>query len=185
MQSWSETLDALRQGDLEARDRVARLVIGALRSFGAYDQRDHWDDVVQDVFLTLLQQSPRAQDDRAVAAWIQRVTTHRYLDQIRKEQGRRRAGSAPSAGWRRNVPLEEDRLLDETTLGESVKHDLAAALAALEPRKRSILECKYALGCKDAEGAAKLGESLGTYKRLASEALRELRLALMRDFEAE
>jgi RNA polymerase sigma-70 factor (ECF subfamily) len=181
MVSWYATLDALREGDLEAKDRVARLVIGALRSYGAYDQRDQWDDVVQDVLITLLKQRPREEDDRSVAAWIQRMTTRRYLDQVRKEQGRRRAGNSPSAGWRRNIPFDEKRLRDEDTLAEGVQLDLARALAELPPRKRNILECKYALGCKDIEGAERLGESLGTYKRLASEALRELRRRLTDD----
>ena len=116
-----------------------------------------------------------------MAAWIRRVATHRYLDQLRKEQGRRRAGNGPTAGWRRNVPLEEGRLPDETTLDASLVHDLAGACAALEPRKRQVLQCKYALGCTDAEGAARLGESLGTYKRLVRQALAELRAALVQD----
>jgi RNA polymerase sigma factor (sigma-70 family) len=181
MPSWSETLSALREGDLDARDRVVRLVIGALRSFGAYDQRDSWDDVVQDVLLTLLQKGPSSDEDGAAAAWIRRVTTHRYLDGLRREYGRRREGGAPGAGWRRHVPLEDGRLPDEATLDEGLQYDLAGALDALAPRKRRILECKYTLGCTDAEGAQRLGESLGSYKRLVREALGELRRALLED----
>jgi RNA polymerase sigma factor (sigma-70 family) len=181
MPSWSETLAALRAGDLEARDRVARLVIGALASAGAYDRRDSWDDLVQEVFLTLLQDSPHSETDAAVAAWIRRVATNRYLDLLRKEEGRRRAGNPPTAGWRRNVPLEEDRLRDEAHLDRGLQHDIARVLTALEPRLRRVIECKYALGCTDAEGAARLDESLGTYKRLVGQALRALRQGLVKD----
>jgi RNA polymerase sigma factor (sigma-70 family) len=181
MPSWLETLTALRAGDLEARDRVARLVIGVLASSGAYDQRDSWDDVVQEVFVTLLLESPRGEADGAVAAWIRRIAMNRYVDRQRKEAGRRRAGNPPTAGWRRNVPLEESRLPNAASLDESLQHDLAGALDALESRLRRIVECKYALGCTDVEGAERLGESLGTYKRLVGQALGELRRALVQD----
>lgn len=181
MPSWSETLSALRKGDLDSRDRVVRLVIGTLHGLGAYDRRDSWDDVVQDVLLVLLQQRPRSEEDAAVAAWIRRVATHRYVDQLRREQGRRRGAEADRAGWRRNVALDEAHHLDEAILEEGLQQDLASALDALAPRKRKILECKYALGCTDAEGAERLGEALGTYKRLFREALVELRRALTED----
>lgn len=181
MSSWSETLAALRDGDLEARDRVVRLVLGALAAFGAYDRRESWDDVVQDVLLTLLTQAPRSDDDRGVAAWIRQVALRRYLDRVRKEQGRRRAGSPATVGWRRNVALDESMASDEVALDEGLRHDLAGALDALSPRKRRILHCKYALGCTDAEGAERLDEALGTYKRLVREAIGELRTALVDD----
>ena len=181
MPCWSETLAALREGELDARNRVARLVIGVLSSMGAYDRRDSWDDVVQDVLLTLLEQGPRSDGDATVAAWIRRVATHRFVDQLRKEEGRRRAGEGQTAGWRRNVALDEARLPAANSIDESLQHDLAGALASLVPRKRRIIECKYALGCTDAEGAERLGESLGTYKRLVSQALAELRHALVHE----
>lgn len=85
-------------------------------------------------------------------------------------------------GWRRNIPLDDviDELHDETVFENRLDLDLRAALEDLAVRKRHVLECKYFLGHTDSDGAAKLGESLGTYKRLAREALAELRLALRR-----
>lgn len=179
MASWSTTWDALRRGDLDARDRVARLVIGTLQAAGAYDHRDSWDDLVQDVLLTLLTDEPDSEDARAFAAWVRRTTHNRYVDQLRKEQGRRRAGNPVTAGWRTNVALEDATLIDESALEEGLEHDLARALSALDARKRGVLECKYTLGCTDAEGAERLGESLGTYKRLVGQALAELRAVLV------
>ena len=70
MTNWLEALTLLREGDLEARDRIGRLVIATLQSLGAYSWRDSWEDVVQDVLLTLLQESPRSEEGVAVAAWI-------------------------------------------------------------------------------------------------------------------
>lgn len=185
MPTWCETLDRLREGDVLARDRVARLVIGALRSLGAYRQRESWDDVVQDVLVALLQHGPRSDSDAAVAAWIRRAALNRFVDLVRKEQGRRRSGAGAGAGWRQNVSLEEAPLRDETALDESLQQDLAGALDALVPRQRRVIESKYALGCTDSEGAARLGESLGTYKRLVRQALAALRAALVDDPKGE
>ncbi len=149
----------------------------------AYQLRDSWDDLVQDVMITLLEHQPEAHDDASVAAYLRSVTTRRYFDLLRKEAGRRRNGGGASSGWRRNVPLE-DAVLEPAsagTLDQRLEIDLERALERLEPRRRRILESKYALGCTDAEGAATVGEALGTYKRLLREALFELRQALLAD----
>ena len=177
MTSWSETLTALRKGELEARDRVARLVIGTLDALGAYELRDSWDDVVQEVLITLLQHAPREPGDASGAAYIRRIATRLYLDRIRAERGRRRSG----ATWRRTVPLDEAESLpaDDTSVEAALELDLARALEMLDPRLQRVIECKYRLGATDAEGAERLGESLGTYKRLAREALAELRRTLV------
>lgn len=181
MPGWRETLEALRRGDRRARDRIARLIVGTLQATRAYALRDAWDDLVQDVLASLLESGPEAPDDAAVAAYIRRTTTRRCVDWVRKEQGRRRAGSASGPGWRRHVPLEAATLSgsDEASLDASLRLDLRRALDRLEPRRRRVLECKYALGCTDADGAARTGEALGTYKRLARQALAELRRALV------
>jgi RNA polymerase sigma factor (sigma-70 family) len=185
MSGWSQTLADLRLGDIEARDRVARLVIGVLKRLGAYEQRDSWDDVVQDVLVTLLDKSPRSNDDKVVAAWVRKVTTHCYVDRIRKEHGRRRGAIEAGSGWRHDVPLNEELLPDEAAFDVALEHDLAAGLAALSHRKRQILKCKYSLGCTDAEGAAKLEEAVGTYKRLLNQALVELRALLLNPREGQ
>ena len=78
-----------------------------------------------------------------------------------------------SASWRLNVPLEETERGGAAALDERLQHDLESALHALSPRMQRIIEHKYSLGCTDAEGAARLGEALGTYKRLLRQALAE------------
>src|SRR5262245_12115825 len=90
--SWRETLEDLRRGDIVARDRVSRLVVGVLQAMRAYQLRDSWDDLVQDVMITLLEHQPEAHDDASVAAYLRSVTTRRYFDLLRKEAGRRRNG---------------------------------------------------------------------------------------------
>lgn len=185
MSGWYAALEALRRGDAGARDRIARLIVGTLQAMRAYRLRESWDDLVQDVMAALLERGPQAEDDAAVAAYVRRATMRRYVDLVRKEAGRRSAGSGTSAGWRRPVPLEEadPELAHGAALDARLVLDLERALERLDPRRRRVLDCKYGLGCTDAEGAARLGESLGTYKRLVGEALLELRKALVSDVE--
>jgi RNA polymerase sigma factor (sigma-70 family) len=179
MIGWSDTLDALRRGDLAARDRLACLVVGTLQAMRAYTLRESWDDLVQDVLVMLLEHGPASSDDGAVAAYVRRATAHRYVDLLRKEQGRRRSGAA---GWRRQVSLDEARELPtEADLDGRLQVDLSRALAALGARHRRVLECKYELGCTDPEGAERCGEALGTYKRLVREALASVRRGLIPD----
>lgn len=180
MEGWQDTLSLLRAGDRDAKDRVVRLVIGSLRTTGAYRLRDAWDDVVQDVLVALLEHGPDAPNDGAVVAYIRRSTLRRYVDLVRKEQGRRRAGDPVSAGWRCNVSLAEaeSHLTAEPALPEI---DLSRGFLRLEPALRDVLRCKYALRCTDSEGAAQLGHSLSTYKRLLSRALVELRRSLVEE----
>ena len=183
MPGWYDTLEALRRGETGARDRIARLIVGTLQAMRAYRLRESWDDLVQDVIIALLERGPDSADDGAVAAYIRRATSSRYVDLLRKQAGRRRAGPIESAGWRRLVPLEEagPELSDGGALEARFQLDLERALERLDSRRRRVLDCKYGLGCTDAEGAARAGESLGTYKRLLREALLELRKALVEE----
>ena len=56
--------------------------------------------------------------------WIRRIATHRFVDQMRKQEGRRRAGEGQTAGWRRNVALEDAHLPTANSLDESLRADL-------------------------------------------------------------
>ena len=55
--------------------------------------------------------------------------------------------------------------------------DLAVEL--LDDRQRRALECRYALGCSNEEGARQLEVSPATYKRLLSQAQAELKRLLI------
>ena len=48
-EDWLDTLDALQTGDRVALVKVTNVITGFLTRFRAYDRRDSWDDVIQDV----------------------------------------------------------------------------------------------------------------------------------------
>jgi RNA polymerase sigma factor (sigma-70 family) len=180
MADWAEAIEGLLAGGLAATDRVVTLITQHLAHIGAYHLRDSWDDLVQEVLISILQSPPGSRAPAAIVRHIQTTTYRKYIDEIRREQGRRRtgdgSGGSVSVGWRRNVPLDEAIAVmgPEEFWDKQLDPGLRHALEALEERKRSVIECRYLLGCTNEEGAARLEIPLGTYKRLLSQGLSEL-----------
>lgn len=181
MDSWIRALQGLREGRLEAFDHFSNFITGYLAALGAYQARDSWDDLVQDVLIALLQNPPESQDSGAIASHVRTTTYRKYVDYIRRERGRRRRKGEASVGWKSKVPLDEvPNLADPHASWENPPEPgLRDALARLDERKRRVIECRYFLGHSNEEGAAHTGDSLATYKRLLAAALEELRQVLV------
>lgn len=190
MDDWSQILDALRDGDLAAFDRVTRLITGYLARIGAYDRRDAWDDLVQEVLISILRTPPTSRESGQIVRHVQTTTHRKFVDQIRRERGRRRAGAdgaegeEEGQGWRRSVPFDDEAgatgsLSDFEPARVAFDEGLRKALEDLGERERHAVECRYVLGCSNDEGAARLEVSLATYKRVLSRAIGELRARLV------
>jgi len=186
MSDWADTLERLAEGDLAAFDRVIRLVTGYLARIGAYDHRDSWDDFVQEVLISILKKPPSSQESAAIVRHIQTTTYRKFVDQIRRERGRRRSETSDdseSEGWRRTVPFddvaERAQAGDLEAVQTGLDEGLRKALSRLGDRERKAVECRYMLGCSNDEGAERLEVSLATYKRILNKALGELRSQLV------
>jgi RNA polymerase sigma factor (sigma-70 family) len=172
-------------GDLSATDRIITLITNYLTCIGAYRYRDAWDDFVQEVLISLLKSPPRAPEAGAIVRHIQTTTYRKYIDEIRREQGRRRERAegedTQAQGWRRNVALDEVVELGELEgfWAKQMDPGLRKALGGIEERKRRVVETRYLLGCTNEEGSSRLEIPLGTYKRLLSQGLAELRALLL------
>jgi RNA polymerase sigma factor (sigma-70 family) len=184
---WVETLEGLNAGQLAATDRVITLITKYLARIGAYQFRDAWDDLVQEVLISLLKSPPKSEEPGAIVRHIQTTTYRKYIDEIRRERGRRqqREGSEESEpqAWRRNVDLDEALEMSEPEDFWSKQMDpgIRTALEALDDRKRQVVECRYLLGCTNEEAASQLEIPLGTFKRLLAQGLVELRETLLPD----
>lgn len=184
---WVDTLRKLGEGDVSACDRLTRLITSYLVAMGAYRMKDSWDDLIQDVLLSLLQASLRAPESRAAIALIRTTTYRKYIDLLRRERGRRRAspnGVEPAAvGWRSSVSLQdvEKEIASEEDVAVGLDMDLRRALDRLDPRVRDAIERRYVMGFSNEEGAAQTGKSLGTFKRLLERGRKELRGMLLPD----
>jgi len=182
---WAKTLEGLTAGELAATDQVITLITKYLACIGAYRYRDAWDDLAQEVLISLLKSPPRVEASGSIVRHIQTTTYRKYVDEIRREQGRRRqrpeGEGAPAQGWRRSVRLDEVLELSEPEdfWARQMDPGLRKALEGVEQRKRRVVEARYLLGCTNEEGSSRLDIPLGTYKRLLAQGLAELRGLLL------
>jgi len=185
-------LDGLHAGDLAATNQIITLVSRYLARIGAFEHRDSWDDFVQEVLITLIRKPPRSRESGAIVRHIQTTCQRRYVDEIRRTQGRRRPKEGDESGerdagtgWRRNVPfdeLEEPALTDEFWSGQ-MDLGVRGALERLEERTRRALEAVYLEGFTYDEAALRLDTPLGTLKGLLREGLAELRQKILGEAE--
>lgn len=185
---WVSILEGLRAGDMGATHQVIALITRHLHKIGAYKYRDSWEDLAQEVLITLIESPPNVQVSGAIVRHIQTTTYRRYVDEIRREQGRRRAGTGTEGaaaeqgqGWRRKVSLDEVAEVSDSEdfWQQRLDPGLRSALDGLDARKRDVVVSRYLLGCTNEEGSSRLGIPLGTYKRLLGQAVKELRARLM------
>jgi len=181
---WVKILQGLQAGEVDATHQMIALVTRYLQRIGAYQFRDSWEDLAQDVLMALLDSPPQSRESGSIVRHVQTTTYRRYVDEIRKERGRRRnpeEGGAGVQGWRINVSLDEAAELGgpEDFWANHLDPSVRSALDSLEPRKRDVVAARYLLGCTNDEGSERLEIPLGTYKRLLGQALKELQTILL------
>ncbi len=139
-------------------------------AFGLTSSREQAEDIVQDVFLRLLKANLeqvvdiRSYARRAVVnetrSWHRRLVRHRNrADRLEVEASRSGDAERPQ--------------LSQTEVFE--------LLESLTPRQRTIVVAKYYFDLPDAEVAALAGCSAATVRSAASQALRNVRAALVSD----
>ena len=176
-QDWLLVVQRLRQGDPEALVKLTRLITGVLARQGAYDLRDTWDDLCQEVLIALVDNLRRdtIREPRAVLGFIGSVTRNKLNDWLRRNRHSAMAGTTddPEALAAVTADTEEPPLLDR-----DARLDLEQALQRLPERQRQVVEHLYILGHSYEEAARKLELPLGTLKREQTQGLKALRETL-------
>jgi RNA polymerase sigma-70 factor (ECF subfamily) len=133
--------------------------------------RDVVADAVQDTFVAIWR-SAQAWDGRGEpAAWMWGIAIRRLIGVLRKR--------SRWATVRRSRPDDATVVAAEERVLEGVEHgDLGAAIAALSPELRTVLEATVLDGLSTREAAGLLGIPQGTVKTRAMRARAELRGAL-------
>lgn len=171
----------IRRGDRVAFVSLARLVTGFLSSWRAFDFRDDWDDMVQDVVLAVVEahRAGRLANDGAVAGFVRQTTRFKFIDRLRALE--------------REAPDHDaDELLDrggtpwppasgEVGLSTEGRMAVWQALEHLSENQRVAVVEVYLHGRTYAEAAVQTGIPLGSLKRCLREALVILREALSVD----
>ncbi len=172
--NWADVLRRVVEGDRLALAQLSRLVNAFLARFGAYDFRDEWEDLVQEVIsaAALALREGRLREPQAALAFLWSTARFKYMDRLRIHLG---SGKGEKLAWEdvasREPPLQE-------ALGAEGREDLRRALARIPDKKREAVTAVYVGGLTYEEAARATGIPLGTLKRYLRDGLAQLRAEL-------
>jgi RNA polymerase sigma-70 factor (sigma-E family) len=166
------------RGDDNSRHRdfdefVAARYSALLRSARLLSGNHHdGEDLVQTALVKAVGVWTRIADDPE--PYVRRIMVNENISRWRRHRGRTSVVADPTAARDGAAPVEsaEDRL------------DLAAALATLAPRQRTVVVLRYFEDLTERETARLMGTSIGTVKSQTRDALARLR-RLVPDLEVD
>lgn len=172
MPDWTEVPDRLLAGDRLAFLEVNRLVTTTLQQLRAWDFREEWDDLRQEVLLAVVANAKagRLRDAEAFVGYVRIVTRNKFIDRLKQR-----------LRWKEKETLPWD---DETARAmatpptDGERAALEAALRELAPDERRVLDGVYREGKTYQEVCDHTGIPLGTMKRRLRDALATLRRRL-------
>jgi len=138
------------------------------------------EEIVQEAFLSLWLGAELYDERRgSVKAWLMTMVHHRAVDAVRREEAQRRRADDQVAGIREETadPSEEIVL---AVAAPAEREAVRAALEALSPEQREVLELMYFDGLSQTQVADKTGAPLGTVKSRALLGMRRMRAELAR-----
>lgn len=152
-------------------DRYGRVVFSvALRMVG---DRGAAEEITQDVFVACWRGATRYRPELgSLATWLLAITHHRAVDELRSRRHKARGRERPLDDTARGALT--DPALDTTLLQAEVR----AAMAALPPAQRQVIELLYFGGLTRQEAADRLRAPLGTVHTRLRLGMARLRAAL-------
>ena len=173
--NWLSLVAQLQQGDRLALIKVTRLITGYLTRYRAYELRDSWNDICQEVLMAIIKsvQSDRIQHENAFVSYVGAITRNKLADWVNAKS---RAGSGEFLG----DPELGQAILDMAEMDDTANRneelmDLQAALEQLPDREKNAVVAIYIQGHSYEEAAKLLDVPLGTLKRLQTQGLKLLR----------
>jgi RNA polymerase sigma-70 factor (ECF subfamily) len=168
---WGDVQARLLRGERLAFLEVNRLISGFLARSRAYDFRDEWEDLRQEVVFSVVAnaRAGRLRDPAAFVAYVRSITRNKLVDRL-KQRLRRHEGET--------LAFEEasERIAAEPPAADG--HDLRAALGELPEEERRAVCGVYLEGRSYQEVADATGLPLGTLKRRLRDGLAALRVRL-------
>ena len=133
------------------------------------------EEVLQDTWMQAWRNAATYDPTRgAVGAWLVTIARSRALDRVRSMGARRRAETAAAV----EAASEPPPSAPDPATGHArrmLRKDVAAAVTALAPQQRQVLELAYFEGLSQTEIADRLETPLGTVKSWTRQALMRLR----------
>ena len=133
------------------------------------------EEALQDAWLQAWRNASSYDASRgAVGAWLVTIVRSRALDRVRSLGSRRRAETAAAVEAASTPPPPAPD--PATGYARSTLHrDVAAAMGALAPQQRTVVELAYFEGLSQTEIAERMNAPLGTVKSWTRQALLKLR----------
>ncbi len=174
-------MEAVGRGD---QDAFATLyALHAPRLFGVLQHltgdRQHAEDVLQDVFLRAWRAAPRWRPTAPVAVWLLTIARRASWNANAFRRRRRAVERPASAGEGEESRAAAPETGDPLVRAEEVAR-LRAAIRALTPRLRLVFVLARLSGCSLAETARIVGASAGTVKSRLHAADASVRERLLR-----
>ena len=175
----TQLLNADRNGDPGARDRVFELLYGDLRRLAAHHlggrlQTLNATAVVHEAYLKLIRQSDGAWNDRAHFLRVAtRAMRQVIIDAAREVATQKRGGGARALTFDDNCVAAQ---ADAHRLLEIDQH--LEQLAHVDEKLVRVVECRFFAGLTETETAETLGVSVSTVQRSWRHARALLRAAL-------
>ena len=174
-QDWAAVLERMIAGDRLALAQLIRLINGFLTRWNAYDFRDEWDDLIQEVVFAaaLALREGRLRERAAAHGYLRSLARFKYVDRL-KSHLRVRSGEA--LPWAEVLARIDGPAAG--ALGEEAREDLRRALERVPEKQRAPLLAVYVGGLTYEEAALSTGIPLGSLKRYLRDALAQLRREL-------
>src|SRR6266478_2243221 len=170
---WLAVVGRLLAGDRVAFLEVNRLVTGFLVQLRAYDFREEWDDIRQEVLLSVVAnaRAGRLRDPKAFLGYVRIITRNKFIDRLK---ARLRHHEKEALPW----DEETARAVAAPAERDGRARELWNAVRDLPPEEQRVLDGVYRQGKTYEQVCAETGLPLGTMKRR----LRDGLLALRRRF---
>jgi RNA polymerase sigma-70 factor (ECF subfamily) len=166
---WPAVVERLCEGDRLAFLELNRLVTGFLAQLRAYDFREEWDDLRQEVVASVVAnaRAGRLRDPQAFVGYVKVITRNKFVDRLKRQLRHREKETLPwDEETARAVAAEPDA---------PERRALWQAVGGLPQEHRQIVEGVYRDGRTYEEVSAATGVPLGTLKRRLRESVALLR----------
>lgn len=173
---WGAALDALVMGDRAAFVRFNRLITRFLTQFRAYDFENDWDDLRQEVLISVVQsaRAGRLREPQALVGYVRAIARNKFVDRLKRKL---RCAEGETLAWEEEIERTPAAGLPPLGPAQSAEagHDLRNAIHSLDPRDRELIERVYLRGETYEEASRASGVALGTLKRRLREGLGALK----------
>lgn len=167
---WMEILERLLDGDRVAFLEFNRLITAILTQCRAYDFRQDWDDLRQEVLMSVVAnaRAGRLRDPEKFVAYVRGITRNKFIDRLKTHLRHREKQTLP---W----DDETAAMAESAAAADPDPADVWDAVRRLPPEQQRMLEGLYRQGKTYEQVAAETGIPLGTMKRWLRAAIEDLR----------